>query len=176
MTRVIAIEGPDGAGKSTLIEKLKQDLGREVIHTGGPPKTREEWMDRLIMVRSYQGKPVLFDRLPQVSEQIYGPLYHRDPLLTADDMDREASELQPLIVYCRLNTADEMLTAMSQAEKAHKPPTHIALVVANYEQIVRAYDKKIAQLVCLPGIDVLQYSWKDDDYSSLLAELQACAG
>ena len=173
MPRIIAVEGPDGAGKSTLIQMLSADLDRPVIHTGGPPKTRQEWLDRLAMVRSHIGKAVLFDRLPQISEQVYGPLYDRDPVLEKDDFDRETRELDPVIVYCRLRSKEEMLRYISRETKAHKSSAHMDLVLANFDTIVSAYDRKMNELDAT--VLILNHDWQNTPYVNLLRRLKECA-
>lgn len=169
---LIVIEGPDGAGKSTLIRNLAGCMKREVIHTGGPPKDQKEWAERLMRLRGYQDKTVLFDRIPHISEQIYGPLYGRDPQDLADQLDRELIEMNPVIVYCRLQSEHEMLRLMSMEVKAHKPSAHFDLVKANYHSIARAYDRKMHELE--DKLKVMQFDWQVNSFTTLLERLNEC--
>jgi hypothetical protein len=173
--RLIAVEGPDGAGKSTLVKKLSESLGREVIHTGGPPKNKDEWVQRMMNIRAIKDDKVIIDRIPHVSEQIYGPLYERDQVFDNPDfLDRELLEINPVVIYCRLALADEMLTHMSRETKAHKPQTHFDLVISHFGRIVNAYDSKFQSLKTR-GLQVRQFDWSRDDYDTLLEFLQCAA-
>jgi hypothetical protein len=75
MNQVFILEGPDGAGKTTLAKKLAEATGGKIIHEGPPPS-------HLDMLQYYAGKllsglksrrPVIFDRL-YLGEHVYGPL------------------------------------------------------------------------------------------------------
>jgi adenylate kinase family enzyme len=171
MPKAIAIDGPDGAGKTTLINRLASDLGREVIHSGGPPKSRQEWTDRQLRFRGLARQPVLIDRLPHISEQIYGPLYNRK-VDTA--LNREVLELNPVIVFCCLRDEFEMLRYIDQGPKAHKPSSHMELVLDHHPSIVLSYKRLMIHLAC-KGAQIIPYSWPDDRYENLLQELKKCA-
>ena len=66
----IVIEGPDGAGKSTLAERLIEHLPLKLQKGEGPPKSQVEIIQR---VQSYlEMDYTLFDRHPCISQPIYG--------------------------------------------------------------------------------------------------------
>jgi len=76
--KTIILEGPDGAGKSTLARALKQ-LDYAVVPFGVPPveaQASEETMFRFFFDDLYKwsiaSEPVVFDRL-HLSERIYAP-------------------------------------------------------------------------------------------------------
>jgi hypothetical protein len=124
-------------------------------------------------LRGFQDKPVLFDRIPHISEQIYGPLYGRNPRELAAQLDRELIEMEPVIVYCRLRIAEDMLGFMSTEEKAHKPSAHTELVIKNYRSIALRYAEIMVRLV--GDLDIFSYSWQEDNYDHLLRDLRLCA-
>jgi hypothetical protein len=78
MIRHIIVEGPDGAGKSTLVKRLV-DTGlfcqypRASDSTKGPVTELGEWVRKagLDMITC---APAVFDRHPLISEPIYGPI------------------------------------------------------------------------------------------------------
>lgn len=175
--RIIVVEGPDGSGKTTLINKLQEVLGYPVHHTGGPPADRAAWVHKLMVLWDFknraQGGPVILDRLPHISETTYGPLYDRPLMDPLDVLNRDLQDLRPLIIYCRLPHVARMFSHISMEEKAHKPRSHVDLVLRNYDRLVAAYDARIESVEKL-GVPVIRYAWTDDDFDTLL-EAVKCA-
>lgn len=77
---LIAVEGPDGAGKSTFVELLRKLM----IEDGRSPEVRHSGPPELWPVSEYElgtqdyrpgrGQDIIYDRL-HVGEQVYGPIY-----------------------------------------------------------------------------------------------------
>ncbi len=170
-TRMIVVEGPDGAGKSTLLGNLADNLDRKIIHSGGPPKTPEEWRERVMKFRLMADKPILLDRLPHISEQIYGPLYSRE---TDRSLTLEVVEMNPIIVFCCLPDIDMMFERISHKPKDHKPSAHLNLVFANYSSIVSRYRQLMIELVS-KGAQVIPYAWTTTHYDKFIKEIKQCA-
>lgn len=89
---IILLEGPDGAGKSSLASALALRLGPEcrIVHTG-PPKPGEVAMvsySRAVREACGRGGYTVFDRL-HVGELVYGPILRGGSQLTT----RQASDL-----------------------------------------------------------------------------------
>lgn len=84
---MLIVEGPDGAGKSTLIDQLMErggfDLYPRHSDTHGPTTNLRTWVENLFFPMRpedngphiLQGK--LFDRFPLISEPIYGSVLRR---------------------------------------------------------------------------------------------------
>ncbi|MCA1806314.1 MAG: AAA family ATPase [Actinobacteria bacterium] len=73
----VVVTGPDGAGKSTLIEELKDKFQFDVVHKGIPPKSIEEaeatlWEVLFDKIRT--DKNYLCDRLNYPDDMIYSPI------------------------------------------------------------------------------------------------------
>lgn len=77
---LIAVEGPDGAGKTTFVEQLRQFISKElgdaeVFHSGPPTQWAvSEYELGTQHYRPGQGRHVIYDRL-HMGEQVYGPIY-----------------------------------------------------------------------------------------------------
>lgn len=71
---MIIVEGPDGAGKSTLVRQLAQELSLPVLpractSEGGPVENLAKWVEDDIRTWPKTG---IIDRYPLFSEPIYG--------------------------------------------------------------------------------------------------------
>lgn len=105
---MIIVEGVDGAGKTTLIERLCGDLNlplhpRASSSISGPVKDLFEWAADDVLTMAQQPFS-LYDRHPLVSEYIYGPITRGqiDPRFF-DRPGREITrlfKLTTLVIFC----------------------------------------------------------------------------
>ena len=85
----IIIEGPDGAGKSTLAKSLADRLDMNILKmTANGGQSPDEYMQKLAC------DGVIIDRC-WVSEQVYSDLFGREPRISEDDAEA-------LTDFCRL--------------------------------------------------------------------------
>jgi len=85
----VIVEGPDGSGKSTLIQHLHTTLGlplheKASTSTGGPVDYLGKWVDADMktlhaLVKGGRGKQFIYDRHPIISEPIYARLVRHQP-------------------------------------------------------------------------------------------------
>lgn len=84
MKRLFIIEGPDGAGKTTLARQLCRDFKADYHHEGPPPRG-------VSLLHHYGSqlasayKPTVFDRF-HVGELVYGPILRGQSGLSNQDM------------------------------------------------------------------------------------------
>ena len=140
----IVVEGPDGSGKSTLIQKLEILYGIKAHHNGGPPETVSELVRRL---NESPSESFILDRWSAISEQVYGSLGTREKLLSDDILTDAIKHHRPLIIYCRppfdtLIANKELL----KRKKAHKSEEHCQNVSDNLVKIILAYDELMTEL------------------------------
>lgn len=77
----IIIEGPDGAGKSTLAKSLADRLGMNILKmTANGGQSVPEYLQKLVC------DGVIIDRC-WVSEQVYSDLFGREPRIDNDDAE-----------------------------------------------------------------------------------------
>lgn len=78
---IIIIEGPDGAGKSTLAKSLAGALGMNILKmTADGGQSVQEYLQKLAC------DGVIIDRC-WVSEQVYSDLFGREPRIDNDDAE-----------------------------------------------------------------------------------------
>jgi GTPase SAR1 family protein len=124
---IIILEGPDGAGKSTMIEELKRhylmQIGRspesvQIWHAGPFPEGSNPWTEyvvpisQLVATRDYL---ILIDRW-HLGELVYGPLLRgqsRLSLAQRDWIDSYLKSMGAIMVY--LKASIEELTARMTA-------------------------------------------------------------
>lgn len=171
MRRVIVVEGPDGAGKSTLAQRLSKEMGRPLLHTGGPPASKELLLMKLEKIDAAQNN-VILDRTPHISDPIYAKAEGRPLFLPVSSLHTRLQELNPIIIYCRLKSPREMYKHMYKGmDKEHKPQKHFAVVAENYLGIVQDYDTAMLKVQMTLGLDVLYYDWTQQSANMLSREL-----
>lgn len=106
---MIIVEGPDGAGKTTLIEQLKERYGLEVaprvVTKGAEAMTDlKVWVEQNL-AEGFQYR--IFDRHRLVSEYIYGPLLRKeqqpgftDLIWSHQRLKELYNDVRPILIYC----------------------------------------------------------------------------
>jgi predicted ATPase len=128
----IVVEGPDNAGKSTLVECIARMLRWNVVSSEGPTRTQEELNDRARRFLSLDH--TVFDRHCIVSEQIYGTM--RGQVMTDLDLVRKFKASSKVIIYCRSDG-----TLSSHIRKEHDTDEHLEMVERRFQQICAYYDQ-----------------------------------
>lgn len=109
---MIIVEGPDGAGKTTLIERLSEDLGipvapKVVDHNTNATVNLKLWVEGNVSVRNRPTQEVIYDRHRLISEFIYGPILRErqtpgfnDPDWVRTMLSRLYAFVRPTIIFC----------------------------------------------------------------------------
>src|SRR5580692_3062319 len=155
---IVVVEGPDGGGKSTLIDNLRLSCDRHYIslRRSGPPKFADEihevlgWIGRA----KHLSVPLILDRHPLISEDIYGPILRGSSLLTHwyDNEEVIAIFKQTVdrVIYCRPPTNVIY-------NKLHANP-QLKGVAEKIGEITQQYDFTM-KLLEHWGVHVIWYDW-----------------
>lgn len=157
----IIVEGPDGAGKTTLTEMLRERVKRRyfvMLRHSCRPYT---WADAIAFLDLINRTPIqltmVIDRHPIISEPIYGPILRGKDLLEAQSDEWKLSVIQhtsDFVVYCRppRGTIIENLSKQPQ----------LAGVAEKIDQLIEAYDIAIERLRAA-RVRVYVYDWTNPD-------------
>lgn len=105
---MLIVEGPDGAGKTTLVERLSKELDMYVMPRV-VSKNAEAMVDLVQWVHDdvTSGlKRAIYDRHRLISEPIYGPVLRGniepgfDNMRWLRDYQRKFRELEPFVIFC----------------------------------------------------------------------------
>lgn len=139
MMNGIIFEGPDGAGKSYTARETSRAVGFPVHHFGGPPKSNEEIWKRAEFI--FQAKDLIFDRVPIISDQVYGPIIRKEESVFCS---AHLTLIPFPVIYCRPSV--ETIMAVSLEEKEYKSKKQVQLVTERIRQIIEAYDRIMARI------------------------------
>lgn len=158
---MVIVEGPDGGGKTTLVTRLVEELGVQVMpractSDNGPIAELWQWVDS-DMARPAHDRG-LYDRHPLISEPIYGPLirgYLPERFSDVEWLSNRLSMLRlkrPLIIFCLPPWPVVDLNVRS----GHQPTTeHLRGVLQTSRQL---YDLYVHRAAIAAG-DGLTWVW-----------------
>ena len=161
---MIIVEGPDGGGKSTLVNRLSQEFQVPVHHSGGPPKSEGDIISR--HSHMLENPRLIFDRAPAISDPIYGAILVRGSSLDAGDL-LDLLALHPLVIYCRPPIEHLLKVQDGHEVKAHETQEHVSGVMCHQPEIIVAYDRL---MVLVPHL-----KWDFLDPTNHRAIVSACA-
>ena len=165
---LLIIEGPDGAGKSTLVNKLSKDLKLPIYSSGGPKEITEmkEVLAEMKTLALVTNKIFICDRAPWISEIIYSKALGRESIVT-DEVFNHWLKTPQKIIYCTLGDSELMLQNMSRENKPHKPLKHTLAVIESHKKICEEYEDLMAKIES-KNIELFEYDWQNSSYHELL--------
>jgi predicted HAD superfamily Cof-like phosphohydrolase len=135
----IIVEGPDNAGKTTLVKFLSSRLGIPIVPGRGPAISQEEINDRVREFHSIDHG--IFDRHPCVSQLIYNQ-FRKAHNIDQTLVDEFCADERNVFVFCR---GRPTLTGHELNEKDQRVDLdgikHEDLVKVNHAKICEAYNK-----------------------------------
>jgi hypothetical protein len=133
---MIILEGLDNTGKTSLQGRLCQEYGLEGVHSPGPHESETVLSWVIEAFNKDRGVPVIYDRFPLISEEVYGNVLRGGNILNASPLglqlqERMEKEVRPLIIYCK--PPEEVISNWNDREQMDG-------VVDNYKVLLAAYD------------------------------------
>lgn len=155
---LIIAEGMDNTGKTTLVQKLSEDLKLLVMNNRRKPQDEEEMAAYLRLVNTTQWHfPTILDRLCTISEPIYGVLRKSGPVITKERADAHLVTLRamkPLIIYCRPDDR----TILNFGDRPQMDG-----VIENAKSLLLAYDQCMDRLA-IKGHLIVKWDYKNYQY------------
>lgn len=150
---MIALEGPDNAGKSTLAKYLCDRYGLALCTAGPAPKNERERDICLITQYANSGWIIVQDRLTCISQQIYNDLDHTEEETFLQSMIKVEKFV---LVYCR--PPDRTLMDFStHSIKSYDTEESLAKIIANQHKYIEKYD------AIMKRIPHVWYDWTDSN-------------
>lgn len=133
---IVVVEGPDNAGKSTLIEHLSRKLNIASVPGEGPAKSEGEINDRV--ERYLKLDNVIFDRHPCVSQRIYNLFRSPGAPKVRSTLVDGFYDSDVLLIYCR----GRVNVGMEGHKRREDVDTdgHMLMVNKNYTELCEIYD------------------------------------
>ena len=146
----IIIEGPDGAGKSTLANQLASALNLEIVHFVAPVDDSSQFeMYRNFMI---DARNVILDRA-WYSDMVYGPIYRGKAEIRADLMrELERGCEDTILIYCTGSWQAMWDAATQRGENYVKTYREFEKVCSKYDEVMLKYYHEIP-------IHVREASW-----------------
>lgn len=178
--KTIILEGPDGAGKSTLVEILKNmDPTIETIHPGKPAENYEALLAMMNDQLTYKTDNMLvYDRFTCLSEWVYRPFR----IKLTDDSENEVAvyfslvECQMVlsihsdwtIIYCRPSIETMVCNSLQFTE--HDTEDTKRVVEQHMEATITAYDALMDRLKSF-GCNIVKFDYENHDVNELAKAL-----
>ncbi len=158
---LIVVEGVDGAGKTTLIDRIARECKRPFWRLQGVnPHLPEAPLESLIewVLEKSPRIDLVCDRFSLISEAIYGMVLRNHNRLS-DFLDGETCEklikkFVTRIIYCRPNDP----TVLFKSSQTHP---QLDGVDSNLTKLLELYDHIMASLEKDLGMDVRWYDFTD---------------
>lgn len=151
---LVIVEGPDGSGKTTLIEYLRKSLHPYtwILKSNSKPQTVEDIIHVLTWItHAPPGLPLILDRHPLISETVYGPILRGASRMPLNPQDLSACfPPDTLVVYCR--------PSVNAIHEGAKTEEQMKGVITKLGKIITAYDTLMASLKDR-GVKVHEYDY-----------------
>lgn len=153
----IIVEGPDGAGKTTLVEYLHSLFDFEIIcNPKGPDQNFEWWWpETLILKGSRPDTTVIHDRF-FYSELVYGPVIRGRVVVSNDLIRTTQAQLRQsaMLIYARPSEA-----ALAQGVRVADQMEGVA---EKHTKLIEAYDDLMTMEQFHYGKRFYRYDWRSD--------------
>ena len=137
---IVLIEGPDGAGKTTLAKQIVKLTGATYLHADKP--TRHPLVEYTAGIEP--GTDYVLDRW-HLGEEVYGPIHRGQSGLSPEQfiaVEQFLDELGAVVIYCSGSLATLMTRVSKRGEKVN---------VTTFRKECAAFDR-VAERTWLPTL------------------------
>ena len=162
---ILLVEGPDGSGKSTTINKLLEFFDNADVFTGVPrdwPMQQDYW-DSLIYNINTEKRIAIIDRC-FISELVYRTIKDdKFNNISISDVLALLSKRYVKVLYC--HTANSYKFAKERGETYVKDIKEATEIENMYKYLMKLFKRFN---VC----KIIEYDWQIDDFNELLKEIK----
>jgi len=167
---LVIVEGPDGSGKSTLIESLKASFKWAGVFVSAGPKSFEDQAARYkVLCNLPEQELFLSDRSFLYGEEVYPKIFNRDPKWSVERLRKMRLDCRHLVIYTRLED-DAYLTDRMVDGKSHKSAEHMDQVRKSTGILLDAYDDMMVDAL-VSGVSVIKYDWENNPLRELIEDI-----
>ncbi|MBV6505233.1 MAG: hypothetical protein ILNGONEN_00791 [Syntrophorhabdaceae bacterium] len=133
---LIAIEGPDGSGKTQLARTLQTAFRASLLTRSGPTRNFNQLSDELTWLSQHPSRLLLIcDRIRPISELVYGKVLRGFSMLEEDVAYSWVDHFVSIVIYCR----PPLATIQANVEASF--PNQMSGVVEHTQQLSDEYDR-----------------------------------
>ena len=153
---IILVEGPDGAGKTTFIEKARGNQKSRYFIRSQASRYQPNIPSALKYLNWIRSCPLdlILDRFHFLSDRVYGPILRNEDVFKGFPLNFGIQKVD-LIVYCR----PPLETIRANVER----DSHLSGVQEHIEALVNSYDSIMRAITEQQITKVIQYDFTTDD-------------
>lgn len=155
----IVVEGCDGAGKTTLIERAREGQKERyfcTVRASRYPPDLKTAFQYLQWVKHQRDFDLVLDRIHVISDRVYGPILRQQDIFGGMPLDFGLQTVSA-VIYCR--PPDPIIH-----ENVRKN-MQMSGVIDNLDALITGYDDIMKRLT-QKGVKVIRYDYQQDDAKS----------
>lgn len=161
---LIAIEGPDGSGKTQLARTLQTAFRASLLTRSGPTRNFNQLSDELTWLSQHPSRLLLIcDRIRPISELVYGKVLRGFSMLEEDVAYSWVDHFVSIVIYCR----PPLATIQANVEASF--PNQMSGVVEHTQQLSDEYDRVMLRYAAQDfATNYYQYDYTSHPLPSLI--------
>ncbi len=155
---LVVVEGCDGSGKSTLIERARENQSSRYFIRAQASRYQPSLKIAFQYLNWVKHKPdeidIILDRFHFISDRVYGPILRQEDVFKDLPLNFGLQTVAA-IVYCR-PTRDKIIENVNRG-------THLAGVRSHIEDLISGYDLLMDKLVDEFRMKIYRYDYQEDE-------------